>query len=213
MPVKPPSSAVMLVSVARSSVDSCATAAPANSNTLPTPAPARIARQREQMQHDVLRGHARRAAGHRSSMRSDLRHGHAHRAGDERVRHVGRADAERDAAERAAMRRVRVGADDDLPRQRVALGHHRVRDAVRAVVGAASLRSACRACADRSRATNARCASDSIARRSAAGRRARAPGFDASTKVILERDDAIAGRAARADAPKVACSMCAHMPV
>ncbi|MNT31711.1 hypothetical protein D3C72_1675580 [compost metagenome] len=42
MPVRPPNSAVMLVSVARSSIDSPATASPANSKTLPTPAPARI---------------------------------------------------------------------------------------------------------------------------------------------------------------------------
>jgi hypothetical protein len=42
MPVKPPSSAVMLVSVVRSSVDRLAMAVPANSNTLPTPAPARM---------------------------------------------------------------------------------------------------------------------------------------------------------------------------
>ena len=43
MPVKPPSSAIMLVSVARSSIDIARTAEPQNSNTLPTPAPARIA--------------------------------------------------------------------------------------------------------------------------------------------------------------------------
>ena len=42
-PVKPPSSAVMLVSVARSSIDSARTPGPPNSKTRPTPVPARSA--------------------------------------------------------------------------------------------------------------------------------------------------------------------------
>ena len=42
IPVSPPSSAHILVSVARSSVRNCATALPVNSNTLPTPPPSRI---------------------------------------------------------------------------------------------------------------------------------------------------------------------------
>ena len=54
MPVNPPSSAVMLVSVARSSMDIARTTAPVNSNTLPTPAPARMDGIGEQMQRDVL---------------------------------------------------------------------------------------------------------------------------------------------------------------
>ena len=45
---------------------------------------------------------------------------------DERIRHVGRADAECDAAQRAAVGRVGVRPDDDLARQRVSLSHHRV---------------------------------------------------------------------------------------
>ena len=126
----------MLVSVARSSVASARDDRPANSNTLPTPAPARIAGSASRCSTTSL---AVSPAGSRpsSSMRRLSRHGDAHRAGDERVRHVGGADAEGDAAERAAVRRVRIGADDDLARQRVVLGHHRVRDAgdVAAVVG------------------------------------------------------------------------------
>ncbi|MNV56647.1 hypothetical protein D3C71_1489430 [compost metagenome] len=42
MPVSPPNSAVILVKVARSSMDRPAMASPVNSNTLPTPAPERI---------------------------------------------------------------------------------------------------------------------------------------------------------------------------
>ena len=85
--------------------------------------------QREHVEHHVLRGQTPRGSRPSSSTRRLSRHGHANRAGDQGVRHVGRADAEREAAERAAMQRVRVGADDELPRQRVVLGHHRVRDA------------------------------------------------------------------------------------
>jgi hypothetical protein len=89
-----------------------------------------------------------------------------HGPGDEGVGHVGRADAEGHAAQRAAVRRVRIGARHQLPGQRVVLGHHRVRDAgdVAAVVRAgfvlgerAMVRSPCSA-------TKRRCASH-IARR------------------------------------------------
>ena len=99
----------------------------------PTPAAGANRGQREQVQHEVLGGDA----GRHRAVQLDAQHfGHRdpHGARHERVGHVGRADAERDAAERAAVRRVRIGAGDELARQRVALRHHRVRDALRAGV-------------------------------------------------------------------------------
>ena len=85
------------------------------------------------MQHDVLGGDTRR----NRAVQLDAQHfghGDPDGAGHERVGHVGRADAERDAAQRAAVRRVRIGAGDELARQRVALRHQRVRYALRARV-------------------------------------------------------------------------------
>ena len=46
MPVKPPISATMLVSVARSSIDMASTAGPANSNTTPMASPPRMSSDR-----------------------------------------------------------------------------------------------------------------------------------------------------------------------
>src|SRR5436190_23109180 len=60
-------------------------------------------------------------------------YGEAHEASHQRACHVGRADAEGEAAERAAVRRVRVGADDQLPRCRVLLRHHGVADTLGAL--------------------------------------------------------------------------------
>ena len=71
-------------------------------------------RQRQQVQHHVLGGHARRAAGRRTRRA-------ATRACVRRTAPVTkalamsvRADAEGHAAERAGVRRVRIGADDQL---------------------------------------------------------------------------------------------------
>ncbi len=61
-----------------------------------------------------------------------LGHGDAHVAREPRVGHVGRADAEREAAERARHARVRVGARDDLPGERDLLDHLVVADGLRA---------------------------------------------------------------------------------
>ena len=47
------------------------------------------------------------------------------------VEYVGRADAEGDASDGAYVRRVRIGANVHLPRQRIGLQHHRVADAFR----------------------------------------------------------------------------------
>ena len=62
-----------------------------------------------------------------------LRHLHANIFRDPRIEDVGRADAEGHAANRAHVRRVRVGADIQLPRQRVAFEHDRVADSFRAL--------------------------------------------------------------------------------
>ena len=79
------------------------------------------------MQHDVLGGHAGRHVALEFDAQQ-LRHRHAHGPGDEGVRHVRGADAESHASQRAAVRRVGIGADHDLARQGVVLGHHGVGD-------------------------------------------------------------------------------------
>jgi hypothetical protein len=85
----------------------------------------------EEVQHQVLRRHA----GRQAAMELDAKspgHCQAHEPGDHRARYVRRPDAEREAAERAAMRRVRVGADHELAGQRVVLRYHRVANPFRA---------------------------------------------------------------------------------
>ena len=120
----------MLVSVARSSMFIARTAAPPNSKTRPTPAPARMSGSASRCS---TRSFALTPGGSRAVDldAQHLGHGKAHRAGHEGIGHLGGADTEGDAAQRAAVRRVRIGADDQLARQRVALGHQRVRDALR----------------------------------------------------------------------------------
>ncbi len=61
-----------------------------------------------------------------------LGHLHAHVLGEPRVEDVGGADAESHTAHRAHVRRVRVGADIQLPGQRIGLGDDGVADALRA---------------------------------------------------------------------------------
>ena len=200
MPVKPPSSAVMLVSVARSSVDSARTAGAAELEHLADAGAGADRRLRQQVQHDVLGGDA----GRQLALELDAQHcgtRQAHRAGDEGVGHVGGADAEGHAAQRAAVRRVRIGADDHLARQRVVLGHHRVRDAGdrccrrRRGLGFGQRAVRRRPC----RAANSRCARNIAAHVAAPGRRARGPGSGHVGGVVLEDDDAsrLVQRAAR----------------
>ncbi|SOY63139.1 hypothetical protein CBM2587_B60170 [Cupriavidus taiwanensis] len=81
----------------------------------------------QQVQHHVLGRDARRQRAVQPHQDA-LRQGHAHGAGHEGIGHVGGADAERHASQRAAVRGVRVGAHHHLARQRIAFGHHRVRD-------------------------------------------------------------------------------------
>lgn len=82
----------------------------------------------EQVQHEVFRSHSRRQATVELNV-ENVRHNHADRARDEGIGHVRGADAECHAAYGTAVWRVRVGADNELPWEHVALRHHRVRDA------------------------------------------------------------------------------------
>ena len=82
----------------------------------------------QQMQHDVLRGDAvaQRAVDFDAQ---GLRHFAAHVARHPAIGDFRCARTECEAAERAGMRRVRIGAARNLPRQRVLLGHQRMTDA------------------------------------------------------------------------------------
>ena len=60
-----------------------------------------------------------------------LRHFHAHIFRDPGIENISGADAEGHAAYGAHVRRMRVGADIELSRQRIAFGDHRVADALR----------------------------------------------------------------------------------
>jgi hypothetical protein len=84
--------------------------------------------QGQQVQDDVL---GRDAQGERAVEFDPrrLRNGQPDGTGDEGVGHVGRADAEGHAAERAAVRGVRIGAHDQLAGQGIVLRHHGMRDA------------------------------------------------------------------------------------
>ena len=82
------------------------------------------------MQHDILGADARgQRAGYLDAQ--GLRHGEPHSAGDKGVGHVGGSDAEGDATERAAMRSMRIGANNQLARQGVVFRHQRMRNALR----------------------------------------------------------------------------------
>jgi hypothetical protein len=119
----------MLVSVACSSRASCPRPGPANSSTLPMPRPLEEGLA-EDVQHHVLGAHARAGAAQHEAHR--LGHLHAHVLGEPGVGHVGRADAEREAAERAGHAGVAVGARDHLARQRDVLDHRVVADGLAA---------------------------------------------------------------------------------
>lgn len=127
MPVNPPSWAVMLVRVARSSTVMASTRGPANSNTLPSPAPALIlgsASRVSAMSSAVTPG-GNVPFRWTSRLSGTVR---AHEAGHHAVRHVRRTGAEGQAPDRAAVRRVRVGADEHLARQGVLLDEDGVAD-------------------------------------------------------------------------------------
>ena len=100
MPVKPPISATMLVSVARSSIDMASTAGPAYSNTAPMAWPCLIGSVCSRywtMSRATTPGRSRPV----QLDAEDLRHPEADEAGDLAVGDVGRARAEGEAAERA----------------------------------------------------------------------------------------------------------------
>ena len=117
IPARAPASIDMLQIVIRFSIERPRIAAPVYSSTCPmppaTPEPA------DRAEDHVLRRHARRqvaveANAHRArpALRQALRREH--------VLDLGRADADRERAERAVRRRVAVAADDRHPRLRQA---------------------------------------------------------------------------------------------
>ena len=118
MPQRAPASIDMLHSVSRPSIDSARIAEPANSMAWPRRAVG--ADMRDDREHDVLGGDARRgtaidrdAHALRLLLPDRLRHQH--------MRDFGGADAERVGAERAVGRGVAVAADDQQARQGQAL--------------------------------------------------------------------------------------------
>ncbi len=84
-------------------------------------------RKREQVEHHVFGANAG-AQPARELDAHALGHAHAHVAGQPGIGHVGRADAEGEAAEGAGHARVRVGAGDELPGQGDRLEHLGVAD-------------------------------------------------------------------------------------
>ena len=132
MPVKPPASTAMFVSVARSSSGRCAIA---------------VARELEHLadaRRRVLKNGCARMWSITSFAQTPARSlpcrtkravsGTVTRTSlrEPRVRHVGRADAEREAAERARHAGVRVGAGDELAGKRELLDDLVVADGLRA---------------------------------------------------------------------------------
>ena len=98
---------------------------------LADPLPRLEERLAEDVEHDVLRADAvREEAGEDEARR--LRDGDADVLRVPGVRHVGRTDAEREAAERARHAGVRVGTGDELARERELLDHLVVADGLRA---------------------------------------------------------------------------------
>src|SRR5438552_7949895 len=60
-----------------------------------------------------------------------VRHAHSNVFSDPRVENIRSADPEGHAANRARMRSMGIGADDQLSRQRITFQNHRVTDALR----------------------------------------------------------------------------------
>ena len=118
---------------------------PANSSTLPMPSPLLKNGWRQDVEHHVLRADARRAARPCRTKRAVSGTVTRTSLRVPGVRHVGRADAEREAAERAGHAGVRVGAGDELTGERDLLDDLVVADGLRA-------RRACRRDAPRRRA-------------------------------------------------------------
>ncbi len=127
MPVKLPASTAMFVRVARSSRDRPATPSPLNSSTWPMPFPL-LKCSRDRMWSITSLAHTPGPSSPVKHEAHRLRHPHPHVAGEPGVRHVGAADAEREAAERAGHAGVRVGPRHDLPGQRELLDHLVVTD-------------------------------------------------------------------------------------
>ena len=95
------------------------------------PLPGLEERLREDVEHHVLRADAACGAALQHEARG-LRDGDADVLRVPGVRHVGGADAEREAAERAGHAGVRVGAGDELAGKRDLLDHLVVADGFRA---------------------------------------------------------------------------------
>ena len=74
------------------------------------------------MQDDVLRCDSARQCAKEFNAQ-DLRYRDPDRTRDHAICDIGRADAERQAAQRPAVRGMGVRADDQLPRQGILLSH------------------------------------------------------------------------------------------
>ncbi len=128
MPVKPPISAAMLVMVARSSTLSSSMASPAYSMTLARRLAAAHVIEAENLQNEIFGGDVGMPLAANDNLHR-LGHFDPNIFGDPRIENVGGADAKRDAADRAHMRRMRIRANVQLPRQRVAFKNDGVADA------------------------------------------------------------------------------------
>ncbi len=109
-----------------------ATPSPANSSTLPMPWPVLKNGWRRMWSITSFARDARRGAAPSRTKRAVCGHGDPDVPREPGVGHVGRAHAEREAAERARHARVAVGADDELPGERDLLDDLVVADGLRA---------------------------------------------------------------------------------